>query len=99
MSDYYSQVSSATYNRLQGGYIFYCSDDLPDFNVEIGGHTFTVPGSYVSYAPLSSSVCFGGIQADTGIGFSIFGDIFLKSVFAVFDETQSPPRLGFAAQS
>ncbi|KAI7348256.1 aspartic protease pepB [Hortaea werneckii] len=95
---YYSQVSGASYNSQQAGYIFPCSANLPDFNVAIGGHTFTVPGSYINYAPLSSTTCFGGIQSDSGIGFSIFGDIFLKSVFVVFDQTQSSPRLGFAAQ-
>lgn len=95
---YYSQVSGASYNSQQAGYIFPCSTNLPDFNVAIGGHTFTVPGSYINYAPLSTTTCFGGIQSDSGIGFSIFGDIFLKSVFAVFDQTQSSPRLGFAAQ-
>ncbi|KAK5128899.1 hypothetical protein LTR85_000232 [Meristemomyces frigidus] len=97
---YYKQVSGASYNNAQGGYIFSCSATLPAFNVAIGGAVYTVPGSYINYAPINSAgtQCFGGIQENTGIGFSIFGDIFLKSVFAVFDETTSSPRLGFAEQ-
>ncbi|KAK4545226.1 hypothetical protein LTR36_003405 [Oleoguttula mirabilis] len=97
---YYKQVTGAAYNSAQGGYIFSCSATLPNFNVNIGGAVYTVPGSYINYAPINTAgtQCFGGIQANTGIGFSIFGDIFLKSVFAVFDETTSSPRLGFAEQ-
>ena len=100
VSAYYAKVSGATYNTAQGGYIFSCSASLPAFNVAIGGKTFVVPGSYINYAPVNAAgtQCFGGIQRNTGIGFSIFGDIFLKSVFAIFDESQSAPRLGFAEQ-
>lgn len=98
VSDYYKQVSGAKNSRSLGGYIFNCNANLPDFNVDIGGSIFKVPGSYLNYAPNGDGTCFGGIQSNTGIGFSIFGDIFLKSVFAVFDETQSSPRLGFAEQ-
>lgn len=98
---YYKQVSGASYNNQQGGYTYACSTTLPNFTVTIGGAKFVVPGADINYAPIEagSSTCFGGIQANTGIGFNIFGDIFLKSVFAVFDETQSSPRLGFAEKS
>jgi len=96
---YYGSIQGASYDSTQGGYTVPCSAKLPDFGVSIGGKTFTVPGSYINYAPVSASTCFGGIQANTGIGFTIFGDIFLKSVYAIFDQTQSAPRLGFAEQS
>ncbi|KAK3072430.1 hypothetical protein LTR53_006844 [Teratosphaeriaceae sp. CCFEE 6253] len=97
---YYKQVSGAKNSASQGGYVFACSSTLPDFHVSIGGKAFTVPGSYINFAPTNNAgtQCFGGIQSNTGIGFTIFGDVFLKAVFAVFDESQSAPRLGFAAQ-
>lgn len=96
---YYAKVSGASYSSSEGGYVFPCSATLPNFNVAIGGKTFVIPGSYINFAPTSGSTCYGGIQSNDGIGMSIFGDIFLKSVYAIFDQTQSTPRLGFAAQS
>lgn len=97
---YYKKVSGAQYDEEQGGYTMPCSTQAPNFNVAIGNKTFSVPGKYINYAPIDESgqTCFGGIQSNSGIGFTIFGDIFLKAVFVVFDQTQSQPRLGFAAQ-
>ena len=98
---YYSQVQGAQYDQQQAGYVFPCSANLPDFNVAIGGKTFAVGGDLINFAPVTqaSQTCFGGIQEDTGIGFSIFGDVFLKAVVAVFDDDGSSPRLGFASQA
>lgn len=94
---YYAKVSGAINSASAGGYVFPCSATLPNFNVVIGGATRTVPGSYINYAPYSGSTCFGGIQSSSGIGFNIFGDIFLKSQFVVFDSGNT--RLGFAQQA
>lgn len=98
---YYKQVQGATNNQQQGGYTFPCSTQLPNFTLQIGSYKAVVPGKYMNYAPISagSSTCFGGIQSDASIGFAIWGDVFLKSQYVVFDQTQSTPRLGFAAQA
>ncbi|KAL9004349.1 MAG: hypothetical protein Q9188_002843 [Gyalolechia gomerana] len=97
VSAYYAKVSGARYNSAQGGYTYPCSSTLPSITLGIGSYRAVVPGSYINYAPVSSSTCFGGIQANTGIGFSIFGDIFLKAQFVVFQD--SPLQLGFAPKS
>ena len=94
---YYNKVSGAVYNSAQGGYTFPCSATLPSITLGIGSYKAVVPGNYVNYAPVSSTVCFGGIQANTGIGFSIYGLVFLKSQFVVFKGTTSP-SIGFAAK-
>jgi aspergillopepsin I len=99
VSDYYGQVSGAQQDSSAGGYTVPCSAQLPDFTVTIGSYNAVVPGSLINYAPLQSgsSTCFGGIQSNSGLGFSIFGDIFLKSQYVVFDA--NGPRLGFAPQA
>ncbi|KAJ5200306.1 Peptidase aspartic catalytic [Penicillium cf. griseofulvum] len=99
VSAYYKKVTGAKDNTSVGGYVFPCDTNLPDFTVTINGYDAVVPGKHINYAPVStgSSSCFGGIQSNSGIGFSIFGDIFLKSQYVVFDA--EGPRLGFAAQA
>ncbi|KKY15842.1 putative aspartic endopeptidase pep1 [Diplodia seriata] len=99
VSAYYEQVQDAEYSSNYGGYIFPCSADLPSFSLIIGDAKRTVSGDYVNYAPAGSGTCFGGIQRDTGIGFSIIGDIFLKSQYVIFDASTATPRLGWAQQA
>lgn len=95
---YYAKVSGATNSASAGGYIFPCSATLPSLTVGIGSGRFVIPGSYMNYAPYSGSQCFGGLQVNTGIGFSIFGDIFIKSQFVIFNQG-STPQLGVAAKA
>ena len=55
VSAYYAKVSGASYNSGQGGYTFPCSATLPSFTVGIGSGRFTIPGTYINYAPVSST--------------------------------------------
>ncbi|KAJ0122310.1 hypothetical protein N8I77_011852 [Diaporthe amygdali] len=96
---YYSAVKTSSYDRVNGGYVFPCDTDLPDFSFGVGKATVTVPGSYINYAPVDSanSSCYGGIQDDSGIGFAIFGDVALKAAFVVFDGENE--QLGWASKT
>jgi hypothetical protein len=96
---YYAKVSGSSNSATYGGYVFSCSATLPDFSLTLNGVKLRVPGKYINYSPVQtgSSTCFGGIQTNDGIGFSIFGDIFLKSKYVIFDGA-STPRIGFADQ-
>jgi hypothetical protein len=86
-----------------GGYTFPCTATLPDYTAIIGDYQGVIPGDYLNYAPVDgtsfadSEVCFGGLQASpSGISFSIYGDIFLKSQFVVFHGGNQ--QLGFASK-
>lgn len=105
VSAYYAGVAGATYDSSQGGYTFPCAAILPSITLSIGSYRAVVPGSYMLYAPVSGSAgsgrtCFGGIQLNTGLpyGLSIYGDIFLKSQFVVFNGA-STPQIGFARKA
>lgn len=99
MEAYYNEVDGAQYDNRQGGYTFSCDAELPDFYVGIGDYQAKVPGPYINLAAVddSGSACFGGIQSSQGIGRSIYGDVFLKAVFAVFDSDNS--RFGVAEKT
>lgn len=96
VSAYYKQVQGAQNSQSQGGWVFDCSATLPDLKVTIGSYTATVPGKYLNYAKQGGQ-CFGGLQSAGSIGTNIFGDVFLKSQYVVFDAEKN--QLGFAAQA
>ncbi|GKT64158.1 secreted aspartic proteinase precursor [Colletotrichum tofieldiae] len=94
---YYSKITGAKYDSSQGGYTFPCSATVPSFTFGVGTARVTIPGSYLNYAPISTSTCFGGLQSNTGIGISIYGDIALKAAFVVFNG--GTKQLGWAAKT
>ena len=85
VDSYYQQVQGATNDPNQGGYVFDCSAQLPDFSFSVGNGQITIPGTLLNYAPGDNGQCFGGLQSNGGVGLSIFGDIALKAAYVVFD--------------
>lgn len=98
VSDYWGQVDGSSNSQNEGGYIFPCNAQLPDISFTIGDYTGTVPGDYLNYAPASEDgQCFGGMQSNSGVGLSIFGDVWLKSQFVVY--SADGPKLGHAKKA
>ncbi|KAI0184789.1 aspartic peptidase domain-containing protein [Xylaria flabelliformis] len=99
VDDYYRAVTGAIYDKGWDGYTFPCTTTPPDFILSIGEAIITIPSKYINYsADNYNHTCYGGIQSDGQIGFSILGDVFLKSAFVVFDATPNHPRLGLAGK-
>ncbi|KAI1334320.1 eukaryotic aspartyl protease [Xylariaceae sp. FL0016] len=89
---YYSQVQGAQESTTAGGFVFPCSATLPDYTAIIGNYQATIPGDFINFAPVDgttfadATTCFGGIQATpAGFPFAIYGDVFLKAQFVVFN--------------
>lgn len=100
---YWGNVDGATLNDQVGGVIFPCNSQLPDLQIAVGDKTANVAGENFNFAEVGTdqtsgeSFCFGGMQSTGGIPFSIYGDVFFKSNFVVFEATT--PSLGFAPHS
>ncbi|TGJ86768.1 hypothetical protein E0Z10_g1985 [Xylaria hypoxylon] len=100
---YFSKVPGANFSMEEYGYLVPCDAELPDFLWEISdkeGNVVkgAVPGPYLIYAHTTDELCFAGLQSITsftGIQ-GIFGDIFLKSGFFVFDIKEK--RFGAASK-
>lgn len=78
-------------------YWVYCDAKLPDFELHLGEHSFKLsPNEYVRI-PIGQNKCelaFVGVPDENM--FWIMGAAFLRGYYAVFDNTASTPRIGFA---
>jgi hypothetical protein len=97
--DYYAQVPGAQSSAKEGGYAYPCDSKLPDLTLIISNVNLKIPATFLSRgaSATGSGNCYGGVQQGAD-SLSIWGDIFLKSQFAVFDG-RDEPRIGFAQQS
>ncbi|KAK4152440.1 aspartic peptidase domain-containing protein [Chaetomidium leptoderma] len=97
---YYWQVPGARSSAEVGGWVFPCDAALPDLTLHIGTYKAVVPGELIKFAPAdtddfeTATVCYGGVQSSSGMPFAIYGDVFFKAQFTVFDVEGL--RLGFA---
>ncbi|KAG5915110.1 hypothetical protein E4U42_000152 [Claviceps africana] len=83
---YYAKVPGAWQDVIAGGYTFPCNAALPDLALDVGGvYTATVSGSDINFATVGQGICFGGVQATAPGQRAIYGDIFLKSQYVVFN--------------
>jgi len=96
---YWKTVPGSEFDNVQSGWVYPCKNPLPDISLNVGGRMITVPGINMNYQSLSILTCFGGIQRADRMPFSIFGDVFLKGLFAAFEHPRDgtgQARIGFA---
>ncbi|KAK2759154.1 hypothetical protein FQN54_003254 [Arachnomyces sp. PD_36] len=101
---YYDQVEGSVFAAATGGFIYPCATKLPDLYVSVGDtHLARIPGDVVNFATVGTNtttgedLCFGGIQSNAGSSLQIYGDVFFKALFVVFD--QRGPSLGLAVHA
>lgn len=96
---YYKSVKGAAVDPTWAAYTFPCNSSLPNIGVVINGVTYYVKAPLLNWERINGTHCLGGLQSSANLRFNVLGAVFLKSVYAVFDQTQATPRVGFAAQS
>jgi hypothetical protein len=96
VQQYFKSVPGANFSQVEYGWIIPCNSTPPNFIWELGDENGTImgeiPGEYFIYAVLddgltSPGYCYAGLQSlgTFGTPLGIFGDVFLKSGFQVFD--------------
>ncbi|KAI0124858.1 aspartic peptidase domain-containing protein [Xylariales sp. AK1849] len=106
VTQYFQSVLGASFSYEEYGWILPCNSTPPDFIWELGDISGTkiqgdIPGIYFVYAVLDDGLtapgmCYAGLQSLGGLSTlqGIFGDVFLKSGFQVWDAGQN--RFGYA---
>ncbi|KAF2675428.1 protease B, partial [Microthyrium microscopicum] len=107
---FYANVPGAQLITTEGGYVYPCESaaKMPDLKLLVASTRtsnetpveLTVPGYFLDRgkSATGSGRCFGGVQMGSP-ALSIWGDIFLKSQFVVFEHVNDTnPRIGFAKQ-
>ncbi|KAK7992892.1 aspartic endopeptidase [Apiospora saccharicola] len=85
----YDQIPGAKYDEQNQGYVFPIStsvDDLPEFSIDVGGKSFVIQKEDLAFAPADDQNWYGGVQSRGDMTFDILGDVFLKSVYAIWDQ-------------
>ena len=95
----YKAIPGAQYDSTQQGYVFptnTATTDLPTVQVAVGDNLFTIHKEDLAFADAGNGMSYGGIQSRGNMPLDILGDVFLKGVYAVFD--QGNKRFGAVAR-
>ncbi|KAF8577518.1 acid protease [Ramaria rubella] len=93
----YGAIPGAQMNQQQGGWVYPSDAQVPTVSFAVGDNLYTVNPSDFAFGDAGSGMTFGGIQSRGNNPFDILGDVFLKSVYAVFDEANT--QIGVAQRT
>jgi len=93
----YSTIEGATLNNSAGGWVVpsSASSNLPTIGFSVAGTIYNIAPGDLLFSDNGDGTYFGAIQSRGQNPQDILGDVFLKRVYAVFDQTTGSPRIGF----
>ncbi|KAJ3367571.1 Vacuolar protease A [Kappamyces sp. JEL0680] len=93
---------NAKYDAQEQAWMLPCDipAGAPDVLVNIGSATFAIPPEVYTFK-FDDGTCIsgfidGGDGTASASGIQIFGDVFLRSVYSIYDYSTTPIRVGFA---
>jgi len=97
----YSQIQGAVLSADAGGWILPSNSTPPQISLGFGpdGLEYAICGQDLKYQDLQDGTHFGAIQSRGQTAYDILGDVFLRRVYAVFDQTPGNPKIGFAQRA
>ncbi|CAK7269840.1 hypothetical protein SEPCBS57363_003804 [Sporothrix epigloea] len=84
----YAAIPGAKYDETQQGWVIPATvtlDQLPSVKIAVGDNDFELQPEDLVYGEPEDGVWFGAVQSRGDLGLDILGDVFLKSIYAIFD--------------
>ncbi|KAF7376729.1 Acid protease [Mycena sanguinolenta] len=89
VSKIYAAIKGAKFDSNQGGWMYPATSKVPSLAFAIGDTMYTLNAADFPYGEAEDGYLFGGVQSRGSNPFDILGDIFLKSVYVVFNQGES----------
>jgi len=89
VSQIYGAIKGAKFDQNQGGWLYPAAATVPDVAFAIGGTMYTLNAADFPFGDAEDGFVFGGVQSRGTNPFDILGDVFLKSVYVVFNQGKS----------
>ncbi|KAJ7140937.1 acid protease [Mycena epipterygia] len=89
VSAIYGAIEGAKFDQNQGGWMYPSTSAVPSLAFAIGDTMYTLNAADFPYGEAEDGFVFGGVQSRGTNPFDILGDIFLKSVYVVFNQGES----------
>lgn len=85
----YSSIPGASLSPTQQGWVFPTTTDLstlPPIAISVGDALFTIKSRDFAFQDLGDGTTYGGIQSRGNMEFDILGCVFLRCIYAIYDQ-------------
>ncbi|KAJ7057707.1 acid protease [Mycena amicta] len=89
VSAIYARIKGAKFDQNQGGWTYPSTSAVPNLAFAVGDTLYTLNAADFAFGDAEGGYVFGGVQSRGSNPFDILGDIFLKSVYVVFNQGES----------